>query len=428
MIIKNFRDLATDDDKYVVLQILESGLVAAMPKSIIQKIIRKNQIIIRKNTKSLLKYGQIFVVAFGKAADSMTCEVNLLTHINGGIIVLPEGYDSVIKEKKFEIIHAGHPIPNKKSVKAANKIINFLKERKKNDFVIFLISGGGSSLVSLPDGITLGEKKIVTDLLIKCGANITEINCVRKHLSKIKGGKMLEHLTCDAVSLVMSDVVGDDVSSIASGMTYFDKTTFRDAENVLKKYKLMKSAPRNVLKRMRLGIEKKISETPKQQKIKNHLIATNKNCLDVMEKTSKSFGLNTKIIYPVFGDVKQIAETLAKSVVNAKTNSCIIFGGETTVQVKGKGKGGRNQELVLYILNYLQKATQNIVIASIGTDGIDGNTDSCGAILNNKVKFGDAKKFLQSNNSYYFLKKHQSLVFTGPTHTNLMDIGVLLKR
>jgi len=196
---------------------------------------------------------------------------------------------------------------------------------------------------------------------------------------------------------------------------------------VLKKYKLIQSVPRNVLKRLRFCIEKKILEIPKQQKIKNYLVATNKNCLCAMKQSSQSFGLGTKIIYPISGNVKQTAKSLAKSIENAKTNSCIIFGGETTVKVKGKGKGGRNQELVLYMLNYLKNVKQRIVIASIGTDGKDGNTDACGAILNNKV-IDDSKKFLQNNNSYYFLNKHQSLIFTGHTHTNLMDIGVLQKR
>ncbi len=428
MIIKNFRDLATDNDKHVTLKILESGLVAGLPNEMMQKFVRKNQISVGKYTKSLSKYAQIFVVAFGKAADSMAYEVKSLTHISGGIIVIPEGYDSVLKTKKFQIVHAGHPIPNKKSVKAANKIIKLLKERKENDLVIFLISGGGSSLVSLPDEITLYEKQIVTELLIKCGASIEEINCVRKHLSKIKGGRILENLRCDAVSLVMSDVIDDDITSIASGITYFDKTTFRDAEKVLKKYNLLQSVPGNVLKRIRYGIEKKIPETPKRPKIKNHIIATNKNCLHAMEKTSKTFGLTNKMVFPVSGDVKQIAKTLAMLIVKAKPNSCIIFGGEPIVKVKGKGKGGRNQELVLYILKEVQNVEQNIIVASIGTDGKDGNTDACGAILNNKVNLTDAKKFLQCNDSYNFIKKYKGLIFTGPTHTNLMDIGVLLKR
>lgn len=427
MIIKNFQELDTCHEKHLALEILESGLVAAFPKNMMQKFVHKNKIIIGKNTKNLLKYGQIFVVAFGKAADSMTCEVNSLTGISGGIVVIPQGYDSLLKTKNFEIVYSSHPIPNKNSIKAAKKIIKFLKERKENDLVIFLVSGGGSSLVALPDGITLDEKRTVTNLLIKCGASIGEINCVRKHLSKVKGGKILEYLRCDAVSLVMSDVLDNDITSIASGTTHFDKTTFCDAHKVLKKYNLLQSVSGNVLKHIHLGIEKKIPETPKRQKIKNQIIATNKNCLYAMEKKLKSFGFTSKLIYPVSGDVKQAAKSLAKSIINAKTKSCIIFGGETTVKVTSNGKGGRNQELVLYLLNNLQKAKQDIIFASIGTDGKDGNTDACGAILSNKTKFGHAKKFLQNNNSYYFLKKHKGLIFTGPTHTNLMDIGILLK-
>jgi hydroxypyruvate reductase len=238
----------------------------------------------------------------------------------------------------------------------------------------------------------------------------------------------LKYLKCEAFSLVISDVIGDDITTIASGTTFYDHTTFSDAEKILKKYNLLKSVPKNILKRIRLGIEKKIPETPKQQKIKNHIIATNKTCLNAMEKTSKSFGLTQKIIFPVSGEVKQTARTLAKLIVKAKPNSCIIFGGEPTVEVKGKGKGGRNQELVLYILKEIQNVDQKITVASIGTDGKDGNTDACGAILNNRVNFADAKKFLARNDSYNFIKKHGGLVFTGPTHTNLMDIGVLLKR
>ncbi len=347
MIIKNFQELDTCHEKHMALEILESGLMAALPKNMMREFVHKNQIMIGKNTKNLSKYGQIFVVAFGKAADSMAYEVNSLTRISGGIVVIPKGYDSLLKTKNFEIIYSSHPVPNKNSIKAAKKIIKFLKERKENDMVIFLVSGGGSSLVSLPDGITLDEKRTVTNLLIKSGASIDETNCVRKHLSKVKGGKILDYLRCDAVSLVMSDVIDNDITSISSGTTYFDKTTFYDAHKVLKKYNLLRSVPGNVLKHIQLGMEKKIPETPKRQKIKNQIIATNKDCLCMMEKKLKSFGLTSKLIYPVSGDVKQAAKFLAKYIINAKANSCIIFGGETTVKVIGNGKGGRNQELVL---------------------------------------------------------------------------------
>ncbi|MGQ0639012.1 MAG: glycerate kinase type-2 family protein [Nitrososphaerota archaeon] len=428
MIIKNYKGLALNYKKTVMLQILEAGLAAAMPYVALKKTIQKNRLVIGKNTICLSKYERIFVIGLGKAADSMASAINSLTDLDGGIIVIPQDTCSILKNKKFKILHGGHPLPNKQSIHAAKTIIKFLKERNRTDFIIFLISGGSSSLVALPDGITLNDKKLITNLLLKSGANIHEINCIRKHLSKIKGGKILEYLVCDAISFIMSDVVGDNLSSIASGLTYYDETTFRDAKNTLKKYNLMKIIPRNVLQRINLGIYKKIEETPKHSKIKNYVIATNKNCLKAMVKKANSFGLKTKLFYPINGDVKNVAKKLVKAMPK-QPKSCLIFGGETTVKVTGTGKGGRNQELVLYVLKEIQKIPQKITIASLGTDGKDGNTGACGAIMSNsESNLKDIQEFLQNNNSYSFLKKHNGLMFTGPTHTNLMDIGIMLRQ
>jgi hydroxypyruvate reductase len=303
-----------------------------------------------------------------------------------------------------------------------------LKNRKQSDFVIFLISGGGSSLLSMPDGISLQDKKITTSLLLKSGANIQEINCIRKHLSKIKGGKLVENLSCDAVSLVMSDVVGDDLSDIASAPTYFDDTTFKDADKILIKYGLKKHIPHGVLKRINLGIHNKIPETPKSPKIKNYIIATNNVCLDAMVIRARQLGYTANTIRSISGNISLVSRNLLKS-FSIKKHSCLIFGGESTVKIVGNGKGGRNQELVLSVLNKIQKNRENVTIASCGTDGKDGNTDVSGAIIeSSKDKIHDIQNFLKNNNSYYFFKKHKGLIFTGPTHTNLMDIGVLLTR
>lgn len=427
MIIKNFKELTTNSEKKTALEILEAGMYAAMPQHSLQKFVQKNRLDIDNTRTSLSKYHKIFVIAFGKAADSMTKSIFSLIHVDGGIIVIPKNSYSIFKNKKFKIFHAGHPISDKQSVKAAKAILKFLKQRKRTDFIIFLVSGGGSSLVSIPDGITFNEKKIVTDLLLKSGANIHEINCIRKHLSKVKGGKMVEHLSCDAASLVMSDVVGDDLSVIASGATFCDRTTFNDAKKILEKYDLKKSVPKSVLQRISLGMAGKVPETPKTPKIPNYIIASSKDCLDAMAKKAKSLGLKTKVVYPVSGDVRYVAKKLAKSIPKG-SKSCLVFGGETTVRVTGAGKGGRNQELVLYVLNEIQRSNKKTTIASIGTDGKDGNTDACGAIVSNKPKFKDIHSFLQNNNSYYFFKKHGGLIFTGPTHTNLMDIGIILRR
>ena len=428
MIIKNFNELATNQKKKTALAIMEAGLLAAMPDVALEKTVRKNKLVIGKNTIHLAKYERIFVIGIGKAADLMANAVNSLANVDGGIIVIQHGMRSVLKNKKYKILHASHPVPNKQSIQAAKKIINFLKKRKQTDLIIFLISGGSSSLVSLPDGITPEDKKTITMLLLKSGATIHEINCIRKHLSKIKGGRILEHLVCDAVSLVMSDVVGDDLSSIGSGLTYCDNTTFGDAKKVLQKYNLKKIVPASVIKRIDLGINKKIPETPKHPTIKNYIIATNKNCLNKMAKRAKSFGLKTKLVYPISGDVRQAAKKLVK-VMPKEPKSCLIFGGETTVKVTGRGKGGRNQELVLYLLNEIQKTRQNITVASMGTDGKDGNTDAAGAIITNtEFMPKETQSFLQNNDSYNFFKKHSGLIFTGPTHTNLMDVGIILRR
>ncbi|MBI3640276.1 MAG: DUF4147 domain-containing protein [Thaumarchaeota archaeon] len=428
MIIKNFKELATNREKKDTLGIIEAGLNAALPGDTLRKIVKRDKLVIGKKTILLSKHDRIFVVGFGKAADSMAKTICSLTRINGGIVVIPCGTKSVLINKKFKIHHAGHPIPNKQSVHAGKQIVEFLKNRKQSDFIIFLISGGGSSLLSLPDGISLLDKKITTSLLLKSGANIQEINCVRKHLSKIKGGKLAENLSCDAVSLVMSDVVGDDLSDIASAPTYFDDTTFKDADKILTKYGLKKHMPHSVLKRLDLGIHNKISETPKSSKIKNYTIATNNDCLDAMVERARQLGYAVSIMRSVSGNISLVSKNLLKS-FPMKKHSCLIFGGEPTVKVIGNGKGGRNQELVLSMLDKIQNNRKNVVIASCGTDGKDGNTDVSGAIIeSSKNRLTDIHNFLKNNNSYYFFKKHKGLIFTGPTHTNLMDVGVLLTR
>jgi glycerate 2-kinase len=428
MIIKNFKELATSNEKKDALNILELGLDAALPGDTLRKIVKRDKLVIGKKTVLLSKYARIFLVGFGKAADSMAKAVCSLTRINGGIIAIPCGTQSLLINKTFKILHGGHPFPNKQSVHAGKQIIEFLKNRKPSDFIIFLISGGGSSILSLPDGISLQDKKITTSLLLKSGANIREINCVRKHLSKIKGGKLVENLSCDAVSLVMSDVVGDDLSDIASAPTYFDDTTFKDAAKILTKYGLTKHIPHSVIKRIDLGIHNKIPENPKSTKIKNYIIATNNDCLDAMVKRARQLGYTANTVHSVSGNIPLASKKLLKS-FSMKKRSCLIFGGEPTVKIVGNGKGGRNQELVLSILDKIEKNRKNVVIASCGTDGKDGNTDASGAIMeSSKDKMTGIQNFLKNNNSYCFFKKHKGLIFTGPTHTNLMDIGVLLTR
>ncbi|TRZ78970.1 MAG: DUF4147 domain-containing protein [Nitrosopumilales archaeon] len=430
MIIKNFKSLSTTIAKKHSLSIMETGLEAALPGVQLEKIVFHDQLIVSGKKYDLKKYDNVYVVAIGKAAYSMAKSVNSLTSITQGMIVVPKKTKTAFAGN-FKVLQSGHPLPNKNSVIAAKKIIEFLKDVKPRDFVIFLISGGTSSLVALPDGITLKEKQIVTDLMQKCGATIREINCIRKHISKIKGGKLIEYLKSDGISLVMSDVVGDDLSSIASGITYCDRTSFSDAKKILIKYHLEKSVPKRILAHIDLGVRGKISETPKREKIKNHIISTNKICLDAMNARAKELGYSTKVLSGMSGNVKNLGSQIAKTLSNKKIN-CVIFGGEPTVVVTGKGKGGRNQELVLYITIDLAidltKHGTKAIVASVGTDGVDGKTDCAGAIWKSDQKIDKIIPYLNENNSYNFFKKYGGLIFTGPTGTNLMDVGLVVRQ
>ena len=425
MIIQNFEDLATSEKKRECLEILEAGLKAADPENIIPKFVTPEEIKIQGQILKLSGFSNIYTVAFGKAGDSMTRALNEIIPIKSGIIVIPKGSKSKIKSKKFQIFNSGHPKPDQTSVKAAKEVTKFLQNRREGELVVFLVSGGGSSLLAIPDDIILDDKIYVTDLLLKSGATIQEFNCIRKHLSKIKGGRLVENIKCEGIGLVMSDVEGDDLSSIASGTTYMDNTTFLDALNIINKYKLKNKIPLEILQRLEDGFKGKIPETPKNAKIENYVIANNKDCLKAMESKAKEFGYKVKTIQ-VYGNIKDATKTIMEN-ISDEQKSCLIFGGETTVEVIGKGSGGRNQELVLRILKNAQNL-KKIIISSMGTDGIDGSTFFAGAITENvKIDESIIKEFLKNSDSGRFFQKQKSNIRTDFTHTNLMDIGVILK-
>jgi len=425
MIIQNFEELATSDKKKDCLEILESGLQAADPENIIPMYVTPNEIKIGNKSIKIEKFSNIYSVAFGKAGDSMTRALNAIIPIKSGIIVIPKGSKSKIKGKKFQIFNSRHPKPDQTSIKAAKEVMKFLQNKRSDELVIFLVSGGGSSLLALPDGITLDDKIHVTNFLLKSGATIQEFNCVRKHLSKIKGGKLVENMKCQGVSLVMSDVEGDDLSSIASGTTYIDDTTFSDALGILDKYKIKRKMPLEVLVVLEKGRHKESLATSKKEKIENYIIANNNDCLNAMEEKAKKMGYKV-ITMQIFGDIKEAVTKILENILKDE-KTCIIFGGETTVRVLGKGIGGRNQELVLRILKNTQKL-KKIVIASMDTDGIDGNSVFAGAITENtKMDSTIMKEFLINSDSGRFFQKQKANIITDFTHTNLMDIGVILR-
>ena len=425
VIIQNFDELAVTEKKKDCLEILESGLQAANPENIIPKYVTPNEIKINGKILNIEKYSNIYTVAFGKAGDSMTRALNSIISIKSGIIVIPKGSKAKIKSKKFQIFNSGHPKPDKTSVKAAKEVMKFVDNKKRGELIIFLVSGGGSALLAMPDEITLNDKVHVTDLLLKSGATIQEFNCVRKHLSKIKGGKLVENMKCQGIGLVMSDVEGDDLSSIASGTTYMDDTTYADAMDIIEKYRLKLKIPIEVLQILGNGLHNQKTETPKIAKIENYVIANNNNCLESMEQTAKSKGYKV-IKIQIFGDIKEEVKRILEN-ISEEQKTCLILGGEPTVKVLGKGQGGRNQELVLRILKNTQKL-KKITIASMGTDGIDGNSSFAGAITENiKVDLNTMKEFLRNSDSARFFQKQKGNIKTNFTHMNLMDIGIILK-
>ena len=425
MIIQNFEELAITEKKKDCLEILESGLQAANPHNILPNYVTPKEIRLNGKITDISKYSNIYTVAFGKAGDSMTRAINSIISIKSGIIVIPKGSKAKIKGKKFQIFNSSHPKPDKTSVKAAKEVIKFVENKKNNELIIFLVSGGGSSLLAMPDEITLNDKVHVTDLLLKSGATIQEFNCIRKHLSKIKGGKLLQNMKCDGVSLIMSDVEDDDLSSIASGTTYMDNTTYQDAMDIIEKYRLKRKIPIEVLQVLGNGLHDQKPETPKKSKIENFVIANNNNCLESMEKIAKSKGYKVTKIQN-YGDIKTVVKKILEN-ISEEQKTCLIFGGEPTVKVLGKGQGGRNQELVLRILKNTQKL-KKITIASMGTDGIDGNSNFAGAIIENiKIDLNVMKEFLKNSDSARFFQKQKGNIKTGYTHTNLMDIGIILK-
>jgi len=425
MIIQNFEELAVTDKKKDCLEILEAGLQAANPQNILPHYITPNEIKINGKIIDISKYSNIYTVAFGKAGDSMTRAINSIISIKSGIIVIPKGSKAKIKGKKFQIFNSNHPKPDKTSVKAAKEVMKFVENKKNKELIIFLVSGGGSSLLAMPDEITLSDRVHVTDLLLKSGSTIQEFNCIRKHLSKIKGGKLVQNMKCDGISLIMSDVEDDDLSSIASGTTYMDDTTYQDAMDIIEKYRLKRKIPIEVLQVLGNGLHDQKLETPKESKIDNFVIANNSNCLESMEKIAKTKGYKVTRIQN-YGDIKEVVKKILEN-ISEEQKTCLIFGGEPTVKVLGKGEGGRNQELVLRILKNTQKF-KKITIASMGTDGIDGNSNFAGAIIDNvKVDLNVMKEFLKNSDSARFFQKQKGNIKTGYTHMNLMDIGVILK-
>jgi glycerate 2-kinase len=434
----------------IALNAIEALLDEVEPKRVVKsKVLLLDGVIhVGEKAFDLASFDQVIVVGGGKASGFMAeaLEEILGDHIKDGLVVVPKGTASEYKTKKVKIHEASHPIPDSSSVDGAKKIIDLVSRAQENNLVICLISGGGSSLMALPKtGIPLRDKQKATDLLLKCGATIDEINAVRKHISALKGGQLAKAAyPAKILGLLLSDVLGDHLDVIASGPTVPDSTTFRDAINVLKRHDLWRKVPCSVKKVLSDGEKGLIEETPKKnspvfKEAYNIIIGNNRLACQAAASALKRYGLNTLFLTSLLeGEAREVGKalsSLAKEVLVSGNPMPppvgMVAGGETTVTVTGKGKGGRNQEIALAAALEIEGLDRTVII-SISTDGVDGPTDAAGALVDgdtsrhSKDMGLDAKIYLKNNDSYSFFSRLGGLVFTGPTGTNVNDITMLI--
>jgi glycerate 2-kinase len=428
---------------------LECALNAADPKQLIHSKIKLKNSYLTVNggdSFSLERFKNIYVVGGGKASALMAqaLEEVLGKHITAGLVNVP--YGAKLETKIVELNEASHPIPDQAGVEGTFRIMDIVDQAKGDELVICLISGGGSSLMPLPRaGILLQDIRTLTDTLLKSGASIIEINIVRKHLSAFKGGWLAKKAyPATLINLLLSDVIGDSIESIASGPSAPDSSTFCDAQKVLEKYNLWQTTSSSIRKVLSEGVKGLLEETPKPKdpafaNVHNVIIGNNRTATQAAAEYLKAEGLKTiHFDDPLDGEASHIGKALAKFAgkVSAYDFSlpkpiAVVAGGETTVKVKGDGIGGRNQELELSAALHLADS-ETCVIASLSTDGVDGPTDAAGAIidgytLKRAAQFGlDPAKSLEHNDSYSFFSRLSDLVVTKPTGTNVNDISVII--
>ncbi len=408
----------------------------------------------------LAQIERIYVLGVGKAAAPMAraMEEILAESLTGGIIATKYGYAETLR--RIHIIEAGHPVPDENSLRAGQEMLELGRSFNEKTLAIVLVSGGGSALCEVLPAfevenrqvqITLEDLRRTTEALLACGATINEINCIRKHLSLLKGGQFLRAIQpARSLTLILSDVVGDRLDTIASGLTAPDQTTFRAAQEIAERYGIRSQLPQAVLDYFELGLAGKVPETPKAgdpvfASSRNLLIGTNVRALGAAAEKARRLGYHTAVLSSqLVGEAREaakfllgIARDVRKQDLLVRKPACIIAGGETTVTLHGNGLGGRNQEMALSFLYEMEKdpaQCAGITFLAASTDGSDGPTDAAGAfaslgLLEAARMIGlEIGKYLANNDSYNLFKQIDGLLKTGPTRTNVCDIQILIIR
>lgn len=394
------------------------------------------------------RFKKLWVLGAGKADAPMARALERLLgdRISGGLIVVKEGHG--LDLRRVKVWEASHPLPDQRGVEGTRRLLEMAKAAGPHDLVLALFSGGGSALLVAPaEGLSLEDKQDTTKLLLACGATIQEINAVRKHLSSVKGGQLARACyPATVMSLILSDVIGDNLDAIASGPTVPDPSTYGQAKDVLMKYGIWPSVPESARQRLEAGCKGRLPETPKPGDPCFHnshwkILGSNLEALKAAMAHADEMGYRALILSSgVEGEAREVARALsamAKEILRSgnpvPTPACLLCGGETTVTLRGRGKGGRNQEFVLAAAIALE-GLENVVVLSAGTDGTDGPTDAAGAVADGTTVERARKRglspeaYLLENDSYNFFNSLGDLLITGPTRTNVMDVNIFLVR
>ena len=426
MIIKNFVELAETEERKLALEIADAGLAAVDTQKVVKETVNLSGDKLRISNEEfrLAEIEHIFVVGVGKCSLSAAgaLEEILGSKLTGGTVIdVRSG-----KLNKIQAISGDHPMPTEKNVSATDEIISLLKNATEKDLVIFIISGGGSTLLCHPENMTCLDEAEILRHLYGAGAGIKKINTLRKHISTARGGFLAKYAyPANAVALIFSDVPGDDLEFIASGPTIRDTTTVKDAKKIVDEFNLAEKAGLKAIN---------LVETPKENKyfenIKNILVVSNKVALAAMAEKAKSNGFRAEIVTATLvGESEDVGLEIVEKLHGEKNKTILLYGGETVVTGHSLGKGGRAQELALSALRILEK---DELILALGSDGRD-NTDFAGALCDSITKESADKfalvpgEYLRKNMSYYFFEKTGDYVVTGDTGRNVADFVIAIK-
>jgi glycerate 2-kinase len=428
--------------------IFQAALKAVDPGEAIRTHVRRdgNQLHVADRTYDLRQYDAVYVIGIGKAGAAMAIAVEELLgeRLRGGHVIVKYGHGGPVAH--VTVHEADHPIPDEAGVRATRALLDFVTERGPRELLICLLSGGGSALSPAPvEGITLAEKQEVTRLLLACGATIHEINALRKHISQIKGGQLARlAFPATLMTLVLSDVVGDALDVIASGPTVPDTSTFADCVEILRTYHLLDTVPMAIRRHLEAGVSGVVPETPKPgdavfARTQTVIIGRNLQALEAASRQATALGYHPLILSSAIeGETREVAKVhagIAKEILASghpiAAPACILSGGETTVTLRGQGKGGRNQEFALALALDICNLP-GIVALSGGTDGTDGPTDAAGAAADwttcaRAEQHGlHPREALENHDAYPFFERLGDLLITGPTQTNVMDVRIML--